>query len=257
MFTFKKKSLITAVVSLALLFALSSLIPPLRLFLMPVFRFPLQAVSAIRQEIGGLIFFHRNMVSVQRLQMKADFLDKKLIDRTELMQENARLRRLLDFKTTAPYRVIAARVIGRDPSNWVSVVIIDKGSASGIRKGLVCVTFLGLVGRVEEVSVSSSKVMLLSDPNMGVSAVSQRTRQEGLVSGSLGGVLIMKYLPKDSDIKTQDVIITSEFTGVYPKGLLIGTVSRVGEEFSGLTRYAVIKPAVDFSALEELLIVMP
>jgi rod shape-determining protein MreC len=67
----------------------------------------------------------------------------------------------------------------------------------------------------------------------------------------------MKYLPKDSDIKVGDMIVTSGLTPVYPKGLAIGTVINVGEEFSSLASYAVIKPAVDLAALEEILVVFP
>lgn len=184
-------------------------------------------------------------------------MNKKLNDATEIYQENIRLKELLSFKTGAPYKVIAARVIGRDPSNWSSAIIIDKGSSSGIKKGFISVTFLGLVGRVIEVSSSTSQIILLSDPSLCVSAIIQRSRQEGLVCGSLGGSLIMKYLPKDSDIKVSDTVITSGLTDVYPKGLIIGKVTDIGEEFSGLNRYAVIEPSVDFSGLEEVLIIIP
>jgi len=69
--------------------------------------------------------------------------------------------------------------------------------------------------------------------------------------------LIMKYLPKDSDIKASDIIITSGLTDNYPKGLLIGRVISIGEEFSGLSRYAIVKPAVDLSNIEEVLIIIP
>jgi rod shape-determining protein MreC len=98
--------------------------------------------------------------------------------------------------------------------------------------------------------------MLINDPNFGVSAIVQRSRQEGLISGTLGGSLIMKYLPKDADIQISDVIITSGLTPIYPKGLLIGKVLTLGEELSGLTRYAIIKPAVNLSNIEEVLIII-
>jgi rod shape-determining protein MreC len=99
--------------------------------------------------------------------------------------------------------------------------------------------------------------MLISDPNLGVSALVQRSRQEGLVSGTLGTYLTMRYLPKDADIKIQDVIVSSGLNEVYPKGLLIGTVIDIGKEFSGLSRFATIKPAIDLSNIEEVLIIIP
>jgi len=98
--------------------------------------------------------------------------------------------------------------------------------------------------------------MLVTDSNFGVSAIVQRSRQEGLVCGGLGNTLIMKYLPRDSDIEVSDIVITSGLTENYPKGILIGTVTEVGEEFSGLSDYAVVRPAMNSSSLEEVLIIV-
>jgi len=121
---------------------------------------------------------------------------------------------------------------------------------------MVAITYLGLAGRVVETTDTTSKIMLINDPNLSVSCIVQRSRQEGLVSGSLGSFLIMRYLPKEADIKVSDVILTSGLTNLYPKGLLVGTVAEVGEELSGLARYAIIKPAVELYNIEEVLIIM-
>jgi len=110
------------------------------------------------------------------------------------------LANLLSLKHKMPYKVVAASVIGRDPSNWAASLIIDKGSSSGIRRGAVSVSYLGLVGRITDVRSDTSTVTLINDPNISVSARVQRSRQEGLVCGSLGGTLLMKFLPKDCDI---------------------------------------------------------
>jgi len=184
-------------------------------------------------------------------------LKQKLNAQEETYLENKRLKQLLAFKQKTSYKVIAARVIGASADNWSSAIIIDKGSASGIKRGYVSVTYLGLVGRVIEVAESSSKILLMNDKDFGVSGIVQRSRQEGLVSGNLGSNLIMKYLPKDCDIKVDDVILTSGLTEAFPKGLLIGTVTDIGEELSGLTRYCLIKPAVNLSNIEELFIIIP
>jgi len=77
------------------------------------------------------------------------------------------------------------------------------------------------------------------------------------VSGTLGRSLIMKYLPKDADIRVNDVVITSGLTDAYPQGLLIGSVINIREEFSGLSRYCYINPAVNLSSIEEVLIIIP
>ncbi|MCX5708908.1 MAG: rod shape-determining protein MreC [Candidatus Omnitrophica bacterium] len=257
MLKLNRKSIIAATLLLAFLFLISVLIPTLRKPVLNVFNLPMAVFSFFRQELGGLIFFHSNLVQAQKLKSKVDLLRKQLNDRNELYLENTRLRSLLSFKETIPYKVIAARVIGRDPSNWSSAIIIDKGSSNGIKNGFVSVTFYGLVGRVIETSATASKIMLLNDSNLNVSAIVQRSRQEGLVCGSLGGSLIMKYLPKDSDIRKSDIILTSGLTNIYPKGLAVGMVVDIGQEFSSLTNYAIIRPAVDFSALEEVLVIIP
>ncbi len=212
--------------------------------------------SMIGNEVKALVFFHKNYVASRRLGQENDLLRRKLVDADECRSENSRMKALLDFKEETGYKVIPAQIIARDPSNWSSTIIVNKGSSHGVVKGKVVVSFLGLVGRISEVHSSTSKIMLINDPQLNVSARIQRSRQEGLVCGSLEGTLIMKFLPKDCDIAASDSIVTSGQTGVYPKGILIGSVVGIRDEYSELSKCAVIKPAVDLAALEEVLIIM-
>lgn len=214
-------------------------------------------VNLIQGEIGGIIFYHRNLTENLSLRKEIDFLRNKLNSLNEIYLENLRLKNSLSFKQKSAFKIIPAKVIARPADNWSAGLIIDKGLAYGIRKGMAAVSYLGLVGRVVETTDSTAKIMLLSDPNLGISSLVQRSRQEGLVCGTLGNTLLMKYLPEDADIKLQDVIVTSGLNDTYPKGLLIGTVIDIGKEFSGLSRYCLIKPAVNLSNLEEVLIVIP
>jgi rod shape-determining protein MreC len=256
-FKFKKKSLIVTAALVSFLLLLSSLIPALRTPSLKILKYPLGLFTLVGREVEGILFYHRSMVQTERLRKEVDFLRQKLNAANEIYLENSRLRRLLAFKQKTPYKVVAARVIGRSADNWSSIAIIDKGSRHGIRRGLVVITYLGLVGRIVETQDATSKVMLINDPSLGVSAIVQRSRQEGLVTGTLGRSLIMKYLPRDADIAVSDVVITSGLTDVYPKGLLIGSVVSVGDEFSGLSRYCQIRPAVNLVAIEEVLIIIP
>lgn len=203
-----------------------------------------------------MIFYHSNFVQNARLKNETDFLKNKLNAEQEIILENTRLKNLLSFKQNSPYKLIAAKVIARSPDSWTSSVIIDKGTSSGITRGMVVVNYLGMVGKVTQTQRSTSRVSLLSDPSLSVSAIVQRSRQEGLVSGTLGSLLIMKYLPEDADINLNDTVVTSGLNDVYPKGLLIGTVVDIGKEYSGLSRYAIIKPAVNLSNIEEVLIII-
>lgn len=252
----KKKNLIFSISAAVLIFSSAIFIPSIREVFLGTFEDPLSVLVFVRQEVTGLIFFHRNLTQVRILKRENDSLRQQLNQAREDSLENARLKEMLSLKQKAPYKLIAAQVISRSADNWSSTVIVNKGSKDGIKKGMVAVTYLGLAGRVVEITKTLSKIMLLNDPNLGVSAVVQRSRQEGLVSGTLGGYLTMRYLPKDADIQLQDTVITSGLTHIYPKGLFIGTVVDLGEEFSGLARYAIIKPAINLSNLEEILVII-
>lgn len=254
---FKNKRLAYFAGVACLVLILSATIPALRAPLLESLKIPLTFFSLIKREIRGVIFYHRNFMQNEKLQKEINLLKEKLNNLEEISQENVRLRTLLSFKQDSPYKVIVARVIGRSPESWSSVVIIGKGKSQGIKEGMAVRDYRGLVGRVSEVSESTSKITLINDPNFGVSAIVQRSRQEGLVGGALGGLLVMRYLPNEADIEISDVIVTSGLTALYPKGLLIGTVVDIGSDFSGLSRYATVKPAAELSRIEEVLVIVP
>ncbi|TRZ96374.1 rod shape-determining protein MreC [bacterium] len=257
MFKLTKKSLIYYIIPAVVVLFLFFFIPTIRNPVLKIIKTPLSLLNLARREIGGIIFYHRNLVQNKKLKAEIDLLRQRLDSTQEVILENARLRELLSFKQKQHFKVITAGVIARSPDNWSSLIIIDKGTYHGIRRQLVVITYSGLVGRIIEANSDTSKVMLVNDANFAVSAISQRSRQEGLVCGSLSGALIMRYLNLDSDIKIGDAIITSGLTESYPKGLPIGTVIGLGNEFSGLSRYAIIKPTVNLSNIEEVLIIIP
>jgi len=252
-----KKKLIFPVVLVLVVLLVSSSIPFVRPAALTVLKFPLYLFSTIKRELTGILLYHRNYVQYERLSNENRLLKSRFNAFNETYLENARLKKLLSFKQQSAFKVTPARVIGRGADNWTSAVVIDKGTFNGVRRGMCVINHLGFLGRVIESSVDSSKVILLSDPAMGVSGVVQRTRQEGLVSGTLGAYLVMKYLPQDADINIQDKVVTSGLNQNYPKGILIGTVVEIGNEFSSLGRYAVIKPAADLAYIEEVLVVIP
>lgn len=229
----------------------------LRQPLINILKQPFNLVRFIQREAVGIIFYHRNLIRNEALEREAGFLRNKINSTNELYLENQRLKENLAFKQKSSLKLIPARVIVRSVDSWSSSVIIDKGSYHGIRPGMGVITYLGLAGRIMDLTSSTSRVMLLSDPSLGVSSLIQRSRQEGLVSGTLGNNLIMKYLPEEADIKNGDIVISSGLNGIYPKGILIGKIIESVREFSGLSRYAIIEPVVNFSNLEEILVVVP
>ena len=256
MFKVKKKTLITVASCVLSVVILAFAIPAVRAPILDSFLQPFNIITAIQREVSGLIFYHRNYVQNESLKKQNDFLRNKLNTFVEFSQENARLKEMLTLKQQSPFKVIPARVIARSADSWSSLVIVDKGANSGIKRGMVVVNFLGLIGRVSEVTAFTSKIVLINDPNISVSAMLQRSRQEGLISGTLGNYLIMRYLSEDVDAKPGDIVITSGLNELYPKGVLIGTVAEINKEFSGLSRYAIVRPAVTLSGIEEVLVIV-
>lgn len=169
---------------------------------------------------------------------------------------NARLRRLLDFQKTVIEQVVAAEVIGRDPSAWFKTVIIDKGGADGVIKGLPVVMPQGISGQVVEVSNHYSKVMLIIDRNSAVDALVQRTRARGVVKGESAGWCRLQYVLRKNDVRVGDTIVSSGLDGVYPKGLRIGRVAEVKDQDAEIFHEIKVIPFVDFEKIEEVLVVV-
>lgn len=176
---------------------------------------------------------------------------------TEVRLANRRLRELLAFQEETQFSVTPAQVIGRNPSSWFSTITIDKGSSHGIQVDMPVVNHQGLVGKVIQVSTYSSKVQLIISSDSGISGIVQRTRDNGVVIGlsSPVGYCRITRLPVGSEVEPGDLIISSDLTGVYPRGLLIGRVVEVDIDYVTLERSALIKPEVDFERLEEVLVI--
>lgn len=174
----------------------------------------------------------------------------------ELKLSNTRLRNLLKFKKTITRQVIAAEVIGKDPSTWFKTVIIDKGKADGLNKGFPVVMPRGIAGQVIEVSNHYSKVMLIIDRNSAVDALVQRSRARGVIKGESTDKCRLDYVLRKHDVQKGDTVISSGSDGVYPKGLRIGQVSDIVKSNSDIFQEVTITPFVDFEKLEEVLVVL-
>ncbi len=180
----------------------------------------------------------------------------KINQQRELDLENMRLRDLLGFKRSLPNPAVAAEIIGKDPSAWFKTVIIDKGSADGLQRGLPVVTAEGVAGQLIEVAEHQSKLMLVIDRNSGADALVQRTRARGVVKGNSGDDCYLDYVLHEDDIRVGDQVVSSGLDGVYPKGLLIGTVTAVSFQGADFFKEVQVKPAVDFDKLEEVLVIL-
>ena len=209
--------------------------------------------------------FTRDVATVfrenQTLRAENQELRHVVFQLTEKAAENERLQAMLEFRTkSVAFQMKAATVIGRDPGTLNNSVLINQGTGDGIRVNMPVVTNQGLVGHVMEAFPGTAKVRLLSDTGSSAAAMVQRpqSRAAGIIEGNLSqlSVLRMKNLARDGDVIKGDKIMTSGFGGIYPKGLMIGEVVDVVDDEGGLLKNAMIRPAVDFSRMEEVFVIL-
>ncbi len=217
---------------------------------------PLKIIAIPFLEIKKILFYHPTYNRYVKLQNDYARLQKSFISQSELSAENARLRELLDFKQRLTYPSLAAHVVGRDPSSWTSSIVIDRGKNHGLKVGLPVVNASGVIGKVTEVGATMSRVILLTDPNFSVGAIVERTRDNGLVSGTLQGFCRMEYVAADAQVKEGDQVVTSQLSYSFPEGFLLGVIRRVEESQSNPTLECLLEPAVNFSQLEEVLVLL-
>lgn len=168
--------------------------------------------------------------------------------------ENVRLRSLLSMAESRGGGGLGAQVIGYSASNWVQTITVSRGALDGVRVGMSVVAAQGLVGQVIAVGLQSAKVLLVTDPTSGVDAMTQEGRVRGVVEGLGGTRCRWGFVLRDEDLKIGDAVVTSGMDGIYPKGLTIGVVSAVEGGGDGMFRAVEIHPAVDFSSLEEVIV---
>ena len=173
---------------------------------------------------------------------------------TEL--SNDRFRKLLDFKNASQLHSIAAEVIGKDPSQWYKTLVIDKGVSQGITKGLPVVVPEGVVGQVIDASDHYAKVLLIIDSNSAVDALIQQTRAHGIIKGDSEGRCLLNYVSRKESVNIGDAVVSSGLDGVFAKGLLIGKVTDIIRNNSGIFQDIEVSPFVDFDKIEEVLVVL-
>ena len=191
-----------------------------------------------------------------RLQREAAVLQRRIDQLQEQVLETQRLQGLLAMREAWQAEFVAARVVGKDATNWFKTILIDRGSRAGVSRNMPVAAPDGLVGRVIEVTPSTARVQLITDPVSAAGALMQRTRVTGIVVGSLGAGLRIRYLPLLADVVVGDEVVTSGMGGVFPKGIPIGRVTAVERKSGALFQEANVQPRVDLSRLEEVVVLM-
>lgn len=183
-------------------------------------------------------------------------LKAQLAELEEYRGEAQRLQGLLDLSDKYDFKGVTGRVIGKGTDAWNRVVTLNVGSVSGVECGLPVVGGSGLVGQVIEVSPLTCRVRLISDPQSGVSVVLQSNRAEGVVRGSIAGLLYLEDLDTSTEVNVGDAVITSGLGGSYFRGVALGTVVNVINAAGTSDRTIVVEPFSSADPLEELTVVL-
>ena len=201
-------------------------------------------------------------IGLRHLKVENDALKRDLAAAQVAVQEQRALadrtrglERLLDLREHLKLNTVAAEVIGAGATPDFRTLTIDKGTRDGVRADMSVIAPAGIVGRLVVPSVRSAKVQLLIDRNAAAGAIIERTRAQGVVVGGGDDKLRMEYVSETFDVVVGDVVMTSGIDGIYPKGFIIGKVESI-ERAGGAYKRITIMPAVDFSSLEEVLVVL-
>ncbi len=223
---------------------------------------PLQtAVTATSDFVSGLFTGTKDLqAQVDALTTENRELRERVADYDEIKIQNDWYSQILSLHEENPdYTFADGKVITMDPSDPFCSFSINAGSAVGVSAGDPVVTADGLVGIVEEVGLTYSKVRTVLHPNLKASASISRTDESGYTGGSLSlaeeGVLRINYLERSSSVVSGDFVVTSGLGGVFPSGLLIGRVTSVSPDSDGMTLYGLVEPFVDIKNLKRVMVI--
>lgn len=218
--------------------------------------------SYVKNKINGNNTFFTNINNLQKenedLKEKNSKLEQELRELETIKTENESLKEYLNLtEKYSDYTTTPADVVNRDISNYSKTITINVGSDNGITEGMTVIGDEGLVGYIISVTDSTAKVQTIVDSASSVSSLMSTTRDCIVCKGTLEDTSSLKatYIPTNAQIIQGDSIETSGIGGIYPKGIHIGTVSKVVNTNNSIDRYAIIETAVDFEKLETVLVV--
>lgn len=231
---------------------------------------PLMAMTA---RATGIIDSVRRIEAMEQenaeLRAEVARLSVENLRLSEAAAENVRLREAVGFKEANPtlkilgaeiiergsQGLVPGRVVSRDPSPYLSQLTINAGRRDGVKEGMPVVTPQGLVGRISRVGDRTAQVLLLTGTASAVNAKTMRGRVTGVVEGVEEGKLILRFVEQGAELKVGDIVLTSGLGGSFPAGQPIGQVTAVRQKDIDLFQDADVRPIVDFSRLEEVLVI--
>lgn len=199
-----------------------------------------------------------DLVDVKEESQRLFEENKRLHTESLSLREKAltydRLMQLLKIKDDIQTEFIVATIVAKEPTNWYSAVVINRGEEDGVKPNMGVITAEGVVGKITKTARHHSRVLLFSDRNSAVAGLIQRTRDEGIVTGGEGKILRMNYILSDSDVRNGDLVLTSGTDSVFPPGVAIGRISRVERPKNALFHSIELIPVVSFSSIREVMV---
>lgn len=220
-----------------------------------------EGLAKIGRPIGNFV---RGFTEVPSLRARVEALDREnaalqaqIEQQTDVFRENRSLRRLLGLRDRLDLETVSAQVIGIGPSNFERTLFIDRGTSDGVRLGMPVIGGAGLVGRVIAAGPSSSEVLLIVDRSSSVAGRLAGSGETGILEGTGGATLRFEILNPDARVRKGDRVVTSGYDGgVYPAGVPIGIVTEVPKQQGALSRVVTVRPFVNFTGLDYLLLVV-
>ncbi len=216
----------------------------------------------LKNKIAGNTSFFQNVEKLtnenEELKKENSDLEQKLRELEIIKAQNNTLKEYLGLteKYTA-YTTIPAYIINKDTSNYSSTFIINVGTDDGIKENMTVIADKGLVGHVISVTKNTAKVQTIIDSASAISVIFESTGETAICKGTLEtGKLKATYISTSAEILENDTVHTSGMGGIYPKGIMIGTVSKIENTKNITDRYATITSAVDFNKLETVLVIV-
>ncbi len=221
-------------------------------------------VTSITSLVSGYFSSISNLRSAQdensELKQRVQELEVELKGYEDLSAENTRLRGLLDLKEKGKYKVLTARIIGRDPSIWFDSSIVNRGSLDGVKLNMPVVTDGGLVGRVTAVSPLTAQVDLITRDKSGLGAIVGEIGSSnvlGVVSGtSKKDIVEMRYVSGSVDVQVGQIVYTSGQDGIYPPGLKVGEIVEIRSGSATVPHQIFIRPASGINSMQEVAILL-
>jgi rod shape-determining protein MreC len=222
----------------------------------PIGRVGELATTPVRSAGRWTSNFIASRSEIATLRQQNATLRARVAELEEARIENARLRGLIAMTQRGKIKALGAGVIGRPTGTWEGFITIDKGKADGVESGMAVTGVSGLLGRTTDVTSHTSRVQLITDQRSGVAAIVQSTRAGGIVKGSIEGDLSLNYVSRETTVRPGDVVVTSGIGGVYPKGLLIGDVTKARKDPGELYQRIEVRPTAQIAGIEEVLVLL-